>query len=637
MINAQRNIEEGKNPMEGAIAGTQEVWAPVTASVLTTVFAFLPMMFMSGIFGKFVRNIPIGVVIALIISLWECFFILPHHMGAWVKSMKKEDLNKGLFVGYWNKVITPGYVNFVKTIVRVRWLALVVLFCLFIGSGYFAKNYMDFELFPKGAVEIFKVDIETQVGTPLSQTGKIIAPIEKAISELPENEFDDYTTLIGMRGNDGDPNRKRGSEYASITVYLTPQGDRKRSAQQIIDDLREKIGKPKDVKRIIFGMAAGGPPVGKAISIGVRGREYPVILKAVKEIEDILKKQNGVSDIENGFIVGKQEIHVVVNGAEARAAGLGVAEVGTGVRAAYEGLVATTIKKLDEEIDIRVSMTEKDRGSLKTLRELQIPNRSGSLVRLKTIAKFEEAKGIAVYEHENNERQVRITGEVDSEVISSIKANNVIRDLLPELRKKHPEVSFHFGGEDADTRESMASLLRAFSLAVFAIFLLLILLFKNLYQPLVVILAIPLGIISVIWAFALHDMPLSFLGLIGLIALGGVIVNNAIVFVDFVNKLRKSGQDRFESIYTAAAKRIRPIFLTTLTTVAGILPTVYGWGGLDPFVVPVALSLGWGLFLGSILTTIFLPALLAAMDDVVSVIFIGERRLSARLMKRKIG
>jgi multidrug efflux pump subunit AcrB len=205
-----------------------------------------------------------------------------------------------------------------------------------------------------------------------------------------------------------------------------------------------------------------------------------------------------------------------------------------------------------------------------------------------------------------------------------------MQDKVAKILEAYPDITINFGGENEDTQESLQSLLKAFLFAFFGILLILILLFKNLYQPLVVAFTIPLGFVGVIWAFFAHQIPLSFLGMIGVIALGGVVVNNAIVLVDFINTLRAQGEGKRSAIRKAARIRLRPIFLTTLTTVCGILPTAYGVGGLDPFVVPIALALGWGLAFGAFTSTMVIPAAVGAVDDVID----GFSRLFAKLSRK---
>lgn len=356
--------------------------------------------------------------------------------------------------------------------------------------------------------------------------------------------------------------------------------------------------------------------MGNPVSVGIRGGDYATIMAAALEIKNRLSSVSGVTDIRDSYYLGKREIILDVNKAEAAAAGLSVSEIGQNVRASYEGLVATTIKDLEEEIDVRVSLLGVDVEGEQSLEKLRIPNRSGNLVPVKKMANPVMSQGIASYEHEGFERQVRVMSEINTDITTAVEANKEVKKWLPEIAKKYPGLSFHFGGEDFDTQESMISLGRAFIVAVVGIAFLLILTFKNMLQPMLVLTTIPMGIVAAVWTLYLHGRPLSFLALIGVISLAGVIVNNAIVLIDFVNVARANGMDRFASIRSAAQMRIRPIFLTTATTVAGLLPTAYGIGGLDPFVVPIALTLGWGLAFGSVLTTIVLPAALSVLDDV---------------------
>lgn len=614
--NAVRHIEDGhEEPVEAAINATNEIWKPVTASVLTTVVAFAPLMFMSGIFGKFVRLIPMGVIAALLISLYECFFILPHHIGSFVKINKNSAKNKINQV--WDDFFVPSYLKVLRQIIRLRYWVWAFSIVLFFSSVLVAVKVMRFNLFPPDGIEMVTINLETATGTQLEVTREYVKIVESKIAELPKEEVEDYATKVGLRSlGVNDPNVKRGGEYAQIVIYLTPENSRDRIAKEIIEDLRERIGKPKEFKDIAFLQAGGGPPVGKPVSLGVRGKEYNRIMVVVNELKEKIAKIEGVSDIQDSFAPGKEELHILVDPAEAAAANVSVGSVGTTARAVYSGLSASKIRKLDEEIDIKVTLPDEYRESLEALKQIKIPNARGNQVSLGSIASFKKAKGIAAYEHEGNERQVRITAEIDVDKNDSTSVNNQIRDMLPEYRKKYPEIDFNFGGEDQDTKESLATLKQAFFVALLGIAFILILIFQNLLQPLLVLGTIPLGIMSVIWTFFIHGKPMSFLGLMGIIALGGVVVNNAIVFVSFVNDLRAKGLGLTESILETGRVRLRPIMLTTLTTVAGILPTAYGWGGLDQFVVPIALALGWGVFFGALLTTLVFPAYLSILDDI---------------------
>jgi multidrug efflux pump subunit AcrB len=628
--NAVRLTEKGMDPEEAAIKGTQQIWPAVTASVLTTIVAFLPMLFMSGIFGKFVRQIPLGVISALLMSLFEAFFILPQHyatfVGAAVKAKvasrkaQKEapetapridrvlDGISGYFI--------PRYEKWLATSIRWRYGIAAFATVLFFGSLLLATKGMRFVLFPPDGVEVFFVRVQTPSGGGLETTLDIVRPIEKVVASLPRLEMDDFVTTVGVQQQDAnDPNTKRGSEYAQIAVYLTPETSRDRTAAEIIEDLRNKLGKPVGVERLTFDRVNPGPPVGKAISIGVRAKEYSEILPAVAALKKKMATLNGVTDITDSYVAGKDELQVIVNKSEAAAAGLSAAQIGNTVRGAFDGIVASTIQELDDEVDIRVAFPDQHRSGEETLSQILIPNTLGNLVPLDRVAGVRQGKGLSAYEHEANQREVRVTADVDLRVTSATEANNAIRVLASELEKEYPGARFYFGGEDEDTAESLRSLFRAFAVAAFGIFMILVLTFKQLLQPVLVLLTIPMGIIAVIWTFFLHGLPLSFMGMLGIVALAGVIVNNAIVFVDFVNQARAEGVGLNESILQAARMRVRPIVLTTVTTVAGLLPTAYGIGGLDKFVVPIAMSLGWGLLLGSLMVALLFPSAIAILDD----------------------
>ena len=614
--NAQRFIEDGHSPHEAAILGTQRIWAPVTASVMTTVIVFAPMLFMTGIFGKFIYYIPLAVIISLLVSLWECFFILPHHIASWVNLRgRTSHFSKRI----WQPFVVRPYIYLLSGLIKLRYLVLIAAIALFLGMIHLAQKHVGFVLFPPGAIDMFTISFQAETGTPLSETGKMIKPYEDFLATLSDDEVEDFTTLVGSQGMINPRNMKRGSEYAQIMVYLTDELTRTRSTLDVIADVRNNVVRPPGFKTVSFKRVTGGPPVGKPVNISVRGAGYDKILSAVQTVEQELQSIEGVSDIENSYVAGKEEIRVKIKQEAAASAFLSLQDIGLAIRAAFEGIVATTIRNLDEEINLRVTLNPKQRQEEKTLTDIEIPNRRGHLIPLPKVVSWTNTEGVSVYEHENNQRQVTVTAEIDDRVTDSRTVNAAMREKIKQLEREHQSLSFHFGGEDQDTKESMESLKVTFIFALLGIIFLLILLFKNIYQPFIIAATIPLGIVATIFTFFVHQMTLSFLAMIGIIALAGVIVNNAIVFIDFINKARQSGMDKIGSIRDAAKRRLRPIFLTTVTTSAGILPTAYGIGGLDPFVVPIALALGWGILGGALLTVLVLPAIVVIADDVVGI------------------
>lgn len=617
--NAQRFIEDGLNPEEAAIKGTQRIWAPVTASVMTTVIVFAPMMIMSGIFGKFVYYIPLAVIISLLVSLWECFFILPHHVASWVKVSNLRNGKAFFSEKIWQPLIERPYLYVLNGVLKLRYLVILAALALFAGMVYLAKEHVGFVLFPPGGVYMFSISFQADTGASLNETARLLRPYEDYLASLPDSEVEDFISTVGRQGMENPRSMKRGAEYAQIMVYLTDALTRARDTSAIIEDVRGNVQQPEGLKVVSFRQVAGGPPVGKAVSISVRGDEYAHILPAVRQLEEQLHAVEGVTDVENSHVSGKDEIRVRVKQEAAAAALLSLQDIGMAVRAAFEGIVATAIRNLDEEINLRVMLHQGQRQGTQALADIEIPNRRGQLIPLPKVAEWETTSGVSVYEHENNQRQVTVEAEIDSKVTNSGKVNSLMQEKVTALATQHPALSFHFGGEDSDTKESLASLKVTFVFALLGIIFLLTLLFKNLYQPFIIATTIPLGILATIFAFYVHGITLSFLAMIGIIALAGVVVNNAIVFVDFINSARQRGLEKAAAIKDAARRRLRPIFLTTITTSAGILPTAYGFGGLDPFVVPIALALGWGILGGALLTVLVLPAVVRTSDDVASV------------------
>ena len=623
--NIVRYMQKGLSPSEAAIKGSSEIWPAVTASVLTTIVAFLPMMFMSGIFGKFVKEIPLGVIVALLISLFESIMILPQHIASYIrlKDFEIPDQPKGFskirikFLNFWDNKVTPAYVRKVTLFVEHKYKTLAAAGGLLVLAIVCASIFLKFILFPAEGVEIFFIKAKAPSGITLDQAAELVHPVEKLIAELPKHELDNYVTTVGLTQIEpDDPNTQRGPEYTQFIVYLTPENQRDRTAAEIMDDLRVKVGTPPGYEEIKFERINPGPPVGKPISLGVRGENYEDILEAVEYLKAEVAKIEGVRDVEDSYTPGKPEIHIKPIGSEAASAGLTVAGIGTTIRAAVDGLVATSIQRLEDEVDVRVSYQEKDKTPTQVISQIQIPNASGNLIPVTRVATITETRGISNFEHTENQREVKVTADVNVDVKSSTEANNFVREnIIPTMKKTYPKVSVNFGGEDEDTQESMKSLISAFAVAFMAIFLILILTFKNILQPFLVVLTIPMGITAVIFALILNRQPLSFMAMLGIIALAGVIVNNAIILMDFVNQARKEGMGKRESIIEAAKTRLRPIFLTTTTTVMGLLPTAHGIGGLDKFVVPIAVSLGYGLLFGSVLTAFVFPAAIAALDD----------------------
>ena len=608
--NAQRTMEAGLPPEEAALKSTQEIWPPLLTSVTTTMMAFAPLLFMGGTLGKFIQYVPYGVLLGLTASLFECFFILPNHIAHWVKQSPKHRQPRQTF---WQTQIIPRYGAVLHWIIKLRYLGIVLVVILLGATAWLFKTQMGFMMFPRGGIAEFTIRIEGEVGIPLSDTLAVIKQIETAVATLPLEELQEFESVVG-RYSMGNQRGTSGSQYGQVTVRLTDANDRTRSVTLIIDELKAKIGSVPQTK-IRFAKRRAGPPVGRPVAIGVRGEDYAEIQTVVAEVKSLLETEPGVTDISDTFTPGKEEVHLMINPQQAAAAGLTLNTIGQTVRTAFEGTIPTTIRQASEEVDIRVKLDNSHHNNLATLKELTITNARGQRIPLDQVAAFERRASIASYEREDNQRQIVVQADINYRQTTPLAVNAAMAAKLLPLEEQYPNISFHFGGEQQDTEENSKELLRIVIITFCGIFLLLTLLFNNIFQPFLISLTIPLAIIPVVWAFYLHNMTLTFFALIGMVALAGVIVNNAIVLTSFINTHRRQGMAATASIIAACQTRLRPILLTTVTTVSGILPTAYGIGGLDPFVVPLAMALGWGLALGSILVCLVYPIFLAIFDD----------------------
>ena len=623
--NVYRYIESGMPPREAAIKGTTEVIAPVTATILTSLAAFSPLLFMSGLMGKFMWAIPLVVCIALGASMIEAFVILPSHLADFARPISKNHKGESLSKKEtkWFKILHDKYLFILNKALNHKYKVTLGMFILFIVCIILVMKVIPFMMFTGRGVEQFMIRAEAKIGMPLETTNEMIAPVEDMVSKIPQEYLDAFETQIGtLREERGhDPFVRSGGHLAQINVYLTPSQYRKKTAGEIVDGMRAELEILKEetgFEKLYFRTFKEGPPTGKPIYARIRGEDYPVILEIRDKMKAYLNNLKGVSDITDSYDLGNREFRIVVDQEAAAKSFLSIGEVAASVRNIFQGGVATSIKptKAAEEINVLVRLPEEQRNSLDVFDNLVIPNKFGNLIPLNAIASIEETQGLRSIQHLEGKRMVSASAEVDNKNVTSAKANALLQREFKNTSIENPGYTIKYGGEAEETAESMMNLLKAFFLAILLIFLILATLFNSLVQPFMIISTIPLGGIGVVLAFLLHSEPLSFLAVLGVVGLAGIVVNDSIVLVDFINKLRKSGVDRRHSIVQAGSLRLRPVILTTITTVAGLSTVAYGIGGSDPFLKPMALAISWGLLFATVLTLIYIPCIYAILDDI---------------------
>ena len=618
--NCYRYMEAGMPPREAAIKGTQEVIKPVTATILTTIAAFSPLMMMTGMMGKFIKYIPMVVIIALGASMFEAFIILPSHIADFVH-IKRDKKGKPISkknTAWFQKLLT-FYTNILTNAIKKRYKVCLGVFVAFLVCIILAVKVMPFEMFSSRGIEIFFIIGEAKVGTPLEKTNEYISKIEREVNNLPENELDSFITQIGIVAEDPhSPHARRGSHLTQIVVYLTPESARKRDAKAIIEDIREMTEGTEGFEKIYYEKVRPGPPVGKAVAIKIKGEHYEVMEAMAEKFKEYLGTIRGVSDVKDDYEPGKEELMVIVDENMAANAYISVGDVARAVRSTFEGSVATSIKreKAAEEIDVLVKFPEGERNTLEAFDKIFIRNRFDNLIPLKKVASIERKQGIFTISHLDGKKVITVSADVDSDVIKPLAVNKMVIEKFKGIETEFPGYAVKYGGEHEEMVKSMQSLLKAFILAFILVFLILASNFNSLIHPLVVMVAIPFGAIGVIVMFMLHGEPFSFLAIIGVVGLSGVVVNDSIVLVDFINRLRNKGIDRRHSIIEAGQMRLRPVILTTVTTVLGLMPVAYGIGGGDPILIPMALAMCWGLVFATALTLIVIPCIYAIIDDI---------------------
>jgi len=624
--NVYRYMEKGYLPREAAVKGSEEVMGAVTTAVLTTIAAYSPLLFMTGIIGKFIRNIPTVLIIALTASLGEALIILPSHLADFVK-VKLDANGKPVSISKdmrWFKRLVSVYTRTVSSAIQRKWKVFWVFFIVMIVSlsmlfmAFLGKGPLKFILFPSAGINFFFVRGEAPIGTPLNTTNELIAPVEEIVSQISRDEMDAYVTTVGHIAEDRhDPFAGMGSNLVQVTVYLVPEQDRKRSVDDIIAEVREKAKDIKGFTELRFDMPETGPPVGKPVEARIRGEDFDTLDTIADEYMAYLKTLEGTSDVTWDHKPGKEEIRVKVDDEKAAAAGLSVAQIAKTVRAVFEGSIATKIKpvKAEEETDVTVMFPDEASKDIAVFENILVRNKSGNLIPLKKVAEIEKVPGTTTVNHLEGKRVVTASCNIDTDKTTSLKINRLLSEKFKGISQKYLGYSVKYGGEQEESMRSLISLLKAFFYAFLIIYLILSSFFRSLVQPLIVMLAIPFGFIGVVFSFILHGMPFSFMAILGAIGLSGIVVNDSIVLVDFINKLRRAGVDRASSIIKAGQMRIRPVLLTTITTCGGLSTVAYGIGGKDPFLVPMALSICWGLAFATVLTLIVIPCIYSIVDD----------------------
>jgi multidrug efflux pump subunit AcrB len=605
--------EEGLNPFTAAVVGTSQMAMPITVAVLTTIVAFSPLAYVSGIMGKFLRQFPVVVVAVLLVDLLECLFILPSHLSLFAERLRFPSfinrlgaIGKALMARL-DRVYTPLVTRFVAHPVRGI-LFFVTLLVLVLGLSV---KFLKFHMFPVTVDEFF-VSIEMPMGTSLNKTSETQKHIEKILFEIPKKEVESIVTQIGITGDED--RQRRGTHFAQSRILLDRSGQRERDGAVILDGVRPRLesrAKELGVVKLEIQQRRSGPPGGKAVEMRIVGDSFSELSAVSQKVQAFLAKQEGVFGIKDDFTTGKEEIRLHVDAEAVARAGLTPATVAQTVRAAFDGAIATDIQtaSAEEDIEVLVKLPEQARSQPQTLQTVRITNNLGNRIPLSQLIRVEKGSGYFFIPRSETKRTITVTADVDQEITSS----QIVSAKLAEFNAKHfsnkPDVRWEFVGEEKDRVESVASLRKAMAIALAVIYTLMSSLMGSFFLPVIVMSVIPFAFIGVFLTLLLHGLPLSMLVLIGLTGLMGVVVNNSILLVEAVGRLSRENPQMPmpECVVQAGRQRLRPILLTSVTTFLGVAPLGYGLGGREPFLEHVALTFGWGLLFTAGVTLFLVP------------------------------
>lgn len=616
-------LELGMKPKDAAKKAAYETFAPVTVTVLTTMVAFGALFYMGGIMGKFIWPIPAVIMICLAASWFECFLILPGHLADFVH-IGKDKLNRKV----WYQPLINTYEKSLRISLKMPKTVLLLFSLAFIGTLILVKSdLIRKELFPTDDVTQLNLFVTGKVGTPINVTNEVLKKAETIIfSELKKDELENLRTNVGYQSG-GHGSNRTGSHYGSIIVYLSSQDFRDRSTDEIFSIIDSKV---KTIsKDFVFEIDKRrmGPPQGKPFNVELHGESLDELLMLAKEVQKYSAGIEGVLTSKIDFEEGKRQYVLKIKEKEARRLGVTNSAIALEVRRAFEGDSSTEIRRSDEDIEIIVRLARKFRENRSVLNDLSIKNAQGNLIKLNKVASFEDKPGAFVIRRLERKRTISVSGSIDKKKTSSFKVNRELETYMNDLLKDKIHLGYELSGENKDTADSMAGFKKAGVISMFLIFVILTLLFSEnkvvnedlpwfrrtllkLYtpfsQPIIIMTAIPLGFIGVVLAFFALRLAIGFMAIMGMIGLLGVVINDSIVLVSFINKKIKESDDYFEAIVESCMKRFRPVILTTFTTVAGLLPVAHMPGG-DPFVKPMATSFAYGLIFSTSLTLVFVP------------------------------
>ncbi|MGA0333739.1 MAG: efflux RND transporter permease subunit, partial [Kiritimatiellia bacterium] len=621
--------QPGADPYESAVKGVHEVGMPVLGAVLTTIIAFVPLMFVGGIMGKFISILPVVVIACLVVSLYECLFLLPAHLGVHLPGERKSGNRMQRFfntlhehTGKRLERFSAGpYQRFLDLALQWRYLALsVAIAILIVTVGTVASGRISIQMFPSFDSFMLTAVVEFPNGTPIEVTEKALDQIDAAATRLNAKietrsgrpAVEKVQRLSGQNLND--PYSSTGENIGSVQIILVESTDRKLGSEEIMSLWEKEIGHIAGAEALSVEELNAGPP-GKPVDIRIKGSNLDQMNKVSEELKALLAGYPGTSQIQSDMRPGKNEIRFRLK-PEAENLGITVADLGMQLNRAYYGGEALRLQRGRDEIKVMVRNTARERSRLADLEKIRIRTSDGREVPLLAVAEMETSPGFANITRVDGLRAIGVSCNVDKKLTPSGK---IITDLetnhFSRILHENPGIYLEFQGQQKDSTESFDSLLVGFPIALVGIYVIIATIFRSYVQPLIIMLTVPFGIIGAVLGHVLRGVDLSLMSLFGIVALAGVVVNDAIVLIESYNHQIQEGKDVEEALHEAGKRRFRAVFLTTLSTVGGLTPLILETDLQAQFLIPMALSIAAGVAFATLLTLLLIPSLILILSD----------------------
>ncbi|NOX35190.1 MAG: efflux RND transporter permease subunit [Deltaproteobacteria bacterium] len=661
--NVYTHYKSGKSAKDAVIDAIAQIGAPVVMAVATTIVAFTPLMHIAGIMGKFIFIMPQAVICILAISLMEAFIILPAHLKHALTPPKKnkaliyrvcffwlEWVKKDILDGHkWirdriekslDAFIHKAYTPLLKYCVKNRYFTLAMGFgILIISIGLLAGGHVPFVFFPKTDSNWIISELIYPLGTPFETTEKTIKQIEKGAFEL--NDFfrdrvvgkkdlivNNFSQIGIIPRRDWKPG-VYGGHCGEDWIEIVPASMRPDiPAPEVTAKWRELTGNILGAEQLTFSIIGGGPG-GNPIEIRLKGDNLAQLQLAAKDLKKEIGKYPGTFDITDNFRPGKMEKRIHIKKG-ARSLGITMADIATQIRQAYYGDEVLKIQRGKDDIKVMVRYSQKERESESSIDELRIRTRDGRQIPLNQVADIEMKRGYSTIQRVDRKRIITVISDINEDIAN---ARQIVEDLkknyLDTLANRFPGVTYDLEGQAKRTEESINSLKIGFSLAAMIMFLLLASQFRSYIQPVIIMTAIPFGLIGAIIGHYFMNLDITMISIFGIVALSGIVVNDSLILIDFINSKVREGTKVFDSAIEAGQNRFRPVLLTSVTTVAGLFPLLLETSFQAQFLIPMAVSISFGLIAATILTLVFVPSLYVIVNDMVGIFISGDdERLS---------